>query len=143
LSNEVDVLLDKMIDYNEICNLHYNSDVTDEQISKWLSDGFNYVVNSVSLSPNNTLTVPEIRDIVFDRFLNELTETNKSLYNNSLETRGECSWLKSIACGIFGSVAEACGLAGIAVAAVAPPAAIACVASMGAGAVACIADCWN
>jgi len=68
LSNEIDILLDNIVDYKQICNLHYNTDVTDQQISTWLSDGFNYIIKSVSTSSNNTLSTPEIRDELYDNF---------------------------------------------------------------------------
>jgi len=49
--------------------------------------------------------------------------------------------LKSVACSVFAGVAEFCGIAPFAFA-VAPPAAVACVTSMGVIAVSCVKDCF-
>jgi len=38
-------LLYSIINYNHVCELHYNSDMTDEQIANYLSDNVNYSIN--------------------------------------------------------------------------------------------------
>jgi len=52
LSETVQNLMNRMIDFNEICDINYNSDVTDSQLKTTVGNGFEFILNSVAISNN-------------------------------------------------------------------------------------------
>ncbi|OUM70084.1 hypothetical protein PIROE2DRAFT_1761 [Piromyces sp. E2] len=55
LSNAVKThILDDYLDYKQIFDLHYKSDMTDKEIANWISDGIKFAINSEIINKNIT-----------------------------------------------------------------------------------------
>lgn len=51
-----------MMDYEQICDLHYKNNLSNAQMSDYLSGGFDFIVKTVDIKENNT-TIEEINNI--------------------------------------------------------------------------------
>jgi len=155
--SSIEKLVKDVIDFDMICQLHYNSSLTDNQITDWISNGINYVVDTSVLYENASTTeeVADIRDNIYNIF-NKLLEEADSTYstdNDSLDLdkrEMKCNWLKFIGCHIYYVGITACitayGCVGLAtLGATLAPGAVpltTCISGLGAGAVTCFADCF-
>ncbi|KAG4089735.1 hypothetical protein H8356DRAFT_1084317 [Neocallimastix lanati (nom. inval.)] len=76
-------LLDQVMDYNNICQLHYNSNLTDKEIANYISNSVDYAVG-----------VEEYIEHITDKS----SEADKDFTsNNGLEKRG-CPWYSKVGC---------------------------------------------
>ena len=93
LSETVQNLMNRMIDFNEICDIHYNYDVTDSQLKTTVGNGFEFILNSVVISNNVTIKedLYDIRGEMVQIFENGLSKAEmKYKEGNSLEARDGC-----------------------------------------------------
>jgi len=140
--NEIDTLLDGMINFQQIYDLHNDSEFPNKNIEQYLKDGFQFIVNSVSLSKLNNMTVPEIRDELFEKFGTRLEEIERINTNNSLGARDSCNWVDHLKCVIYEVGITACIGCGVAMP-LTSPAILMCVGSLGAQATWCLSNCWE
>jgi len=61
-NSKIEKSLNKIIDYNQVCDLHYNHDMSDIQIGNDLNDAVNYVINSEIIN-NNLIDIDQISEL--------------------------------------------------------------------------------
>ncbi|ORX51832.1 hypothetical protein BCR36DRAFT_445949, partial [Piromyces finnis] len=144
LSSSVKELMNKMINYEEICDIH-NTDITDNQLKEMVSSGFEYIINSVSISNNATTSdeVYNIRQAVVEEFEEKLYEADLGYTGTkSLVARGDdCDWKKLFVCAAY-TAGITIYLALYGFGPFTGPEAIACIIGIGPSALKCYSDCF-
>ncbi|KAG4092374.1 hypothetical protein H8356DRAFT_1704540 [Neocallimastix lanati (nom. inval.)] len=99
-SNKDGNLLDQVMDYNNICQLHYNSNLTDEEIANYVSSSVDYAVG-VEVINHSIFKADKINNIkkeYIEHLTDKLSEADKDFTSNSgLEKRG-CPWYSKVGC---------------------------------------------
>ncbi|ORX59869.1 hypothetical protein BCR36DRAFT_365881 [Piromyces finnis] len=131
-------LLKNVIDYHQICDLHYNPDMSDKEIANWLSDAVNYSLNMDIIKYNITdyEDIQELCLIYEDILISNLQKADKTFNSNEHFSRESCHWLNIIGCGaLYITIMGTCGPATIATGGMAL---IGCLGTIGATGTLCI-----
>eukprot|EP00833_Pecoramyces_ruminatium_P005206 jgi/Orpsp1_1/1179238/evm.model.c7180000068567.1 len=102
LSNSIEGMINQEIDFDGICDSHYNSNVTDEELGMQLHHKMNLVANQAFIQDNILKHEEEesIKSEILEIVVQKLKEADeKYISGKNLDKRGyEASWYEAV-CG--------------------------------------------
>ncbi len=135
-----------MFDYDEICKLHYDETVPHTHLTSMVSEGFDFILNSVSFAQNITTSkeISKVRGEMFEHFSTnlDLADQNFTGIEDDKTKRGdECDWKKVLTCAAYTAGITAC-LALYAFGPIPGAEATICIIGLGPGALECYSSCF-